>query len=327
MAAIILAGDVGGTKIHLGLYRAEGSTLVPLRDQIYATRHYPSLQAAIADFVAGREHVAAACLGVAGPVIDGVSDATNVPWVMSEKTIAGELGGTATRLMNDLEATAYGVVHLDVTELLELQKGQLRERTNAAVIAAGTGLGEAAIIATAAGWQTIASEGGHCDFAPRGQEQYELLSFLGREFDHVSFERVLSGPGLHNIYRFLVATEPEAEPQWLVERMRSEDPSAVISATALAEKDARCMHALEIFTAIYGSEAANVALKFLALGGVYVAGGIAPKILPYLERGCFVRAFLDKGRFRSTLEKIPIRVALNPNAGLIGAAHMAALML
>jgi glucokinase len=247
---------------------------------------------------------------------------------MREHSIAGALAGVPTRLMNDLEATAYGVLHLNDTEVATLQKGEARGyRTNIAVIAAGTGLGEAGLIATPTGWQAIASEGGHCDFAPRGDEQRALLDFLAQQFDHVSFERVLSGPGLHNIYRFLLARAPGQEPPWLTARMRSEDVSAAISGTALEGRDARCMHALEMFTAIYGAEAANMTLKFLAIGGVYVAGGVAPKILPYLQRGGFVRAFLDKGRFKSTLERIPIRVSLNPNAGLIGASHMAASML
>jgi glucokinase len=328
MAAVILGGDIGGTKTHLGLYRADLGHLTALDDRTYVTHDYPNLEVVIADFLKNQEAVSAACFGVPGPVIDGVSHATNVRWDMREHSIAGALGGVPTRLMNDLEATAYGVLHLDDSEIAVLQKGETRSyRINIAVIAAGTGLGEAGLIATPTGWQAIATEGGHCDFAPRGEEQRALLDFLSREFDHVSFERVLSGPGLHNIYRFLLARAPGEEPQWLTARMRSEDVSAAISETALEGRDARCMHALEIFTAIYGAEAANLALKFLAIGGVYVAGGIAPKILPYLQLGGFVRAFLDKGRFKSTLERIPIRVSLNPNAGLIGAAYMAASML
>jgi glucokinase len=328
MAAIILAGDVGGTKTHLGLYRADDADLTPLGDIIYATRDYPNLEAVIAEFLKSRGSVAAACFGVPGPVIDGVSHATNVPWDMREHAISSTLHGAPTRLINDLEATAYGVLHLKESEIAVLQKGDgRRDHVNIAVIAAGTGLGEAGLIATSNGWHAVASEGGHCDFAPRGADQVELLNFLTLEFGHVSFERVLSGPGLHNIYRFLTARSPQQEPQWLAERMRNEDASAVISETALQGRDARCVRALETFVAIYGAEAANLALKFLAIGGLYVGGGIAPKILPFLQRGGFVRAFLNKGRLESTLIRIPIRVSLNPDAALIGAAHMAASMI
>jgi glucokinase len=326
--AIVLAGDIGGTKTHFGLFRAEGNALAPLLDRTYVTHDYPNLETAAAHFLGRRRDVAVACFGVPGPVINGVSHAINVPWDMSEPAIAKSLGGPPTRLINDLEATAYGVIHLPDSEIAELQKGEKHDRGNIAVIAAGTGLGEAGLIAVrSGGWQAVASEGGHGDFAPRGADQIKLLEWLAREFDHVSFERALSGPGLHNIYRYLAATGTKPEPQWLAERMRREDASAVISEAALGGRDPRCVSALETFVAIYGAEAANLALKFLAVGGLYIGGGIAPKILPFILRGGFMRAFLDKGRLRSTLERIPVRVSLNADAALIGAAHMAASML
>jgi len=328
MPGVILAGDIGGTKTHLGLFRADGTTLAPLRDHAYATTAFPNLEAVVTDFL-GDAAINAACFGVPGPVIDGVSHATNVPWDISESTAATALGGAPTRLINDLEATAYGVLHLDDHEITILHKGEIRvSPATIAVIAAGTGLGESALIATGVGWYAIATEGGHSDFAPRGRDQVELLEFLTGEFgSHVSFERVLSGPGLHNIYRFLAARAGSPAPDWLAQRMRTEDPSAVISDAALAGADPYCVRAMEMFVAIYGAEAANLALKFLALGGVYLGGGIAPKILPFLQRGDFVRAFLDKGRLKSTLERIPVRVSLNPAAALLGAAHVAASML
>jgi glucokinase len=328
MPAFLVAGDVGGTKTHLGLYAVNGKDLSPTRDHTYATRDFPGLEAALAEFLAGAGRVNAACFGVPGPVIDRVSHATNVPWNMREQSIGAALGGAPTRLVNDLEATSYGVLHLEDSKFATLQQGQDRPgHATKAVIAAGTGLGESALVATADGWHAIASEGGHSDFAPRGKDQLRLLEFLSKEFDHVSFERVLSGPGLHNIYRFLAAGSPDPEPPWLIDRMRTEDPSAVISEVALAGGDPRCAQALEMFVEIYGAEAANLALKFLALGGVYLGGGIAPKILPVLERGGFLRAFLNKGRLKSTLERIPVRVTLDPAAALIGAAHIALSML
>ncbi|MEA2648614.1 MAG: glucokinase [Candidatus Binataceae bacterium] len=328
MAGMILAGDIGGTKTHLGLFRAVGRELQTIREHLYQTAAFQSLEQACAAFLLPEDRIDAACFGVPGPVIDGVSHATNVSWSMAQDSIQRALGGPPTHLMNDLEATAYGVPYLSESEVAILQRGEARAgRANIAVIAAGTGLGEAALIVTPSRYFAVASEGGHSDFAPRGDEQRRLLEFLAREFDHVSFERVLSGPGLHNIYRFVVSRSPGAEPEWLSIRMRTEDPSAVISESALEGRDPRCVHALEIFTAIYGAEAANLALKYLAIGGVYICGGIAPKILPLLQGGGLIEAFLDKGRLRTMLERISIRVSLNPSAALIGAAWAAVAML
>jgi glucokinase len=329
MGSTILAGDIGGTKIHLGSYRVDGDGLSLIADQLYATRDYTSLESAIARYLEGRNaKIAAACFGAPGPVIDGVSRPVNVPWEMRTDALSTALHGVPVRLVNDLEATAWGTLRLKAVEIAVLQEGTApNDRGNVVVIAAGTGLGEAGMVRLATDWCVVACEGGHADFAPRGDEQMLLLQFLRNEFDHVSYERVVSGPGLHNIYRFLLSRSAEKEPDWLAERMRTADPSAVISEVGLAGGDPRCAHALEIFTAIYGAEAANLALKYLALGGVYLCGGIAPKILPALQSGGFGRAFLDKGRLRATLERIPVRVSLNPDAGLIGAAHVAATML
>ena len=331
MTDVILAGDIGGTKTHFGLFRMAGSELSPIRDFVYQTAAFASLEQACATFLAGSDRelrIGAACFGVPGPVIDGVSHATNVAWSMSQDSIQCAIGGAPTRLMNDLEVTAYGLPYLNESEVAVLQRGEDRHSpANIAVIAAGTGLGESALIATAGGYVAVPTEGGHCDFAPRGAEQSALLDFLAREFGHVSFERVLSGPGLHNIYRFVVSQRPGPEPDWLTARMHTEDPSAVIGESAIAASDARCVHALELFTAIYGAEAANLALKYLAIGGVYLCGGIAPKILPFLQRGALVAAFLDKGRLRPMLERFAIRVSLNPSAALMGAAWAGAAMM
>ncbi len=325
MASIVLAGDIGGTKTHLGLYRVAGGAPALIRDQLYATADFPSLEAACAAFLAPEDRPDAACFGVPGPVIDGRSHATNVPWEIERDALSRALGGMPARLMNDLETTAYGMPHLRPGDLVTLHPGEpRREAANIAVIAAGTGLGEAALIAAPRGYFAVASEGGHCDFAPRSAEQRGLLEFLAREFDHVSFERVLSGPGLHNIYRYLLTTRAEAESGGLAEQMRAGDPSAAISAAAIAGSDARCVAALRMFVKIYAAEAANLALKFLALGGVMIGGGIAPKILPFMRDPAFVEAFLNKGRLRATLARIPVRVSLNQSGALIGAAWAAA---
>jgi glucokinase len=327
-ADVILAGDIGGTKTHLGLYRVVDRELQLVRDHAYPTASFPGLEQACAAFLTPGDRIEAACFGVPGPVIDGVSHATNLPWSMEQSSIQRAIGGAPTHLMNDLEVTAYGVPHLTEAEVAVLHRGEDRKGpANIAVIAAGTGLGEAGLIATPNGYFAVASEGGHVDFAPRGDEQYQLLKFLEREFGHVSFERMLSGPGLHNIYRFIISRSTTPEPEWLGTKMRTQDPGEVIGETAIAGTDPNCVRALEMFAAIYGAEAANLALKYLAMGGVYLCGGIAPKILPFLQRGNLVEAFLDKGRLRTTLDRIGVRVSLNPSAALIGAAWAAATML
>lgn len=330
--ATVLAGDIGGTKTHLGLYRATGGTLALVRDRTYPTRDFRSLEEVMADFLGGARSIDAACFGVPGPVIGAMARPVNVPWTIEERALARALGVPGARLINDLEATAYGMLYLKENEIAVLQGGEApAARAPIAVIAAGTGLGESALIPIEGGrWRSVATEGGHVDFAPRGPLQVGLLEFLEREFDHVSYERVLSGAGLVDIYRFLRAHATEAEPAWLAgELAHAHDAAAVISEAALARRDPRCVEALEMFVAIYGAEAANLALKYLALGGVYLGGGIAPKILPMLAaaEGGFMRAFLAKGRLAEVLSKIPVRVALNDAAALIGAAHCAMEML
>lgn len=328
--AAVLAGDIGGTKTLLGLYRVEGGAPVLLREKHYATRDFKTLEEVAGDFLSGAWAIDAACFGVPGPIIGGVSHATNVPWTMEERALARALGVPGARLINDLEATAYGMLQLKESEIAVLQSGDSPAvRAPIVVIAAGTGLGEAGLVPLEDGrWRSIATEGGHADFAPRGREQIELLEYLSDEFDHVSFERVLSGPGLVNIYKFLKARDPEAEPQWLADQFaRGADAAAVIGEAALAARDPRCVEALRIFVDIYGAEAANLALKFMALGGVYVGGGIAPKVLAALTAGGFVRSFLAKGRLDKVLARVPLRVSLNPAAALAGAARCATEML
>jgi glucokinase len=328
--AAVLAGDIGGTKTLLGLYRVEGGAPTLLREKHYATRDFKTLEEVAGDFLSGAWAIDAACFGVPGPIIGGVSHATNVPWTMEERALARALGVPGARLINDLEATAYGMLQLQQSEIAVLQAGDPpAARAPIAVIAAGTGLGEAGLVPLEDGrWRSVASEGGHSDFAPRGREQIELLEYLSGEFDHVSFERVLSGPGLVNIYHFLKARGSDAEPQWLVDEFAgAADAAAVISEAALKRRDPRCVEALRIFVDIYGAEAANLTLKYLAFGGVYLGGGIAPKIFAALSAGGFVRAFLAKGRLDKVMARIPVRVSLNPATALAGAARCAMEML
>src|SRR5579862_453208 len=329
MASVILAGDIGGTKTHLGLFRIESGAPHLLREHRYQTTAFRGLEDACADFLrAGKESIECACFGVPGPIIGGEARATNVPWTMREKSLSAAMNGVHVRLINDLGAAAYGVIHLSDSEVCVLQHGELPiHQGDIAIIAAGTGLGESALVFQAGRYYAVASEGGHASFAPQNEEQIELYRYLRARFGHVSVERVLSGPGLFNIYSFLRTRRASEEPKWLTELLEEEDAGAVVSEAALTHRDPECERALAMFVDIYGAEASNLALKVLALGGVYVSGGIAPKILPALTDGRFMRAFLDKGRLDEMLSKIEVRVALNEAVGLMGAAWCAASML
>jgi glucokinase len=288
------------------------------------SREFPTFRVAIARFLThgAPGPIEAACFGVAGPVVDGRCITTNLPWQLDEAELAAAIPAGRVRLLNDLEATGYGVLALPPSSLATLQAGGSR-RGNMVLIAAGTGLGEALLIWDGARHAVIASEGGHADFAPRTDVEVELLRFVRKEFGRVSYERVLSGLGLFNIYRFLREQGGLSEPAWLRERIEREDPSAVISEVGLAGGHPLCVQALDLFASVYGAEAGNLALKALAVGGVFVGGGIAPKIRVKLEDGTFAAAFRDKGRFAELMASIPVRLALEPRAALLGAARVA----
>jgi glucokinase len=324
---ILLAGDVGGTKTALALFDATERGLVLIRDVTLPSREVPSLETAIQQFLGGgpRGRIEAACLGVAGPVIDGRCVATNLPWIIDEGELAAAIPAPRVRLLNDLEVAAHGVLGLPESELQTLQAGTPR-RGHLVLIAAGTGLGEALVVQDGERRLVIGSEGGHTDFAPRSDLEDDLLRFLRKEFGRVSYERILSGPGLFNVYRFLRDTGWGRESAAVAERMRVDDPSAVVTEMGLAARDPMCAKALDVFVSVYGAEAGNLALKAMAAGGVVVGGGIAPRIIDRLRAGGFVAAFRDKGRLSGLMEAIPIRVALNPRAPLLGAARVAATM-
>lgn len=322
----ILAADIGGTKTVVALFEPRDARLESLAEATFDSHAHASLEEILDHFLEAHRDVKlrAACFGVAGVVINGKSDVTNLPWMFDETKLARASGAPRVVLLNDLEAAAYGMLELGSHERAVLNPGAQGAAGSIAVIAAGTGLGEAFL-----GWdgechRVHASEGGHASFAPRSDEEVELLRFLRAEFGgRVSTERVLSGPGLHNIYRFVRQCSQEDEPSWVSKRIAEEDPGAVISELALGSQDACCAHALEIFVSIYGAEAGDIALRYLAVGGVFIGGGIAPKILPALETGTFMRAFTDKGRFSELLAAIPVSVALEPRMPLLGAAHHA----
>jgi glucokinase len=326
---IVLAGDVGGTKTALALFEkdARGKGLRMVRDTTLPSGDFPSLEAIIERFLDSgpRPIVEAACLGVAGPVVDGRCQATNLPWVIDERRLTYAIPAPRVKLLNDLEVAAHGVLGLPEEDLRSLQQGVPR-RGNLVLIAAGTGLGEALIIRDGDRRIVIPSEGGHGDLAARNELEDDLLRYLRKEFGRVSYERVLAGAGLFNVYRFLRDTGWAKESSAVAERMRKENPNAIVTELGLPKRDALCDKALDVFVGIYGAEAGNLALKAMAVGGVLVGGGIAPRIIERLAAGGFVAAFRDKGRLAPLMESIPIHVSLNPRAPLFGAGHVAAEM-
>lgn len=325
---IVLAGDVGGTKTNLALYDKRGSGLIPVRETSLQSRQFDSLEAAIQRFLEGgpRQAIDAACLGVAGPVVEGRCVATNLPWIIDEQILSRAIPAAKVRLMNDLEAAGHGVLVLPANELRSLQAG-VPKRGSMAVIAAGTGLGEAMIVREGERRVVIATEGGHTDFAPRGDLEEDLLKYLRKEFGRVSVERILAGPGFFNLYRFLRDTGWAKESPEVADKVRSGDPAAVITSRAGSDGDPLCVKVVEMFVSIYGAEAGNLALKTLAVGGVVVAGGIAPRIIDWMTTGNFMTAFKDKGRLSPLMDGIPVQVALNPKAPLLGAAEVASTLI
>lgn len=325
MTAAVLAGDIGGTKTNLALYAvADGGRLTLLRESSFASRDHASLEAVVDAFLAVQPvRVAAAAFGVAGPVLNGVAQVTNLTWRVEAEALGRAIGCPSVRLLNDLEAAALGALYEDHDRLVCLQAGTPRAG-NRAVIAAGTGLGEALLFWDGSRHHVSPSEGGHADFAPRDGREDALLRWLRGRHGRVSGERVLSGPGLHNI--FLALTEVLGRPvsAAVVARLAAEDPSAAISALALSGECATCAEALAMFVSMYGAQAGNLALTAMAVGGVYLAGGIAPKILPALTGGAFVAAFVAKDPHRALLEQIPVYVLTDPKTPQLGAAYAAA---
>lgn len=321
---VYLAGDIGGTKTHLALYQEEKGKMVKLKSEKFPSKQYPNLEKIVKAFLKGESvQVKKGCFGIAGAVKQGKSQATNLPWFVDSQLIAKSLHIEKVALINDLEANAYGLNMLEESEFYLLNKGVVEAEENRAMISAGTGLGEAGIFYDGSRYIPFPSEGGHCDFAPRNPLEDDLVHFLRKKFNHVSYERVLSGPGLYNLYQFIVETKKEKESEENYDKICKGDSPRLISEMGLSGSSKACVKALELFASIYGSEAGNVALKMFALGGVYIGGGIAPKILPILKQGGFIQSFTGKGRFSHLLEKIPVYVVLNDNTALLGATYYA----
>ena len=331
MTATVLAGDIGGTNSRLALYRIgpEGSdgagSPTPIRAATFPSRDHGGLEDVIAHFLGNDAGpIAAAAFGIAGPVVDDAVITTNLPWHIQAASLRARLGTPHVRLLNDLEATAYGALILPPDKLLTLNPG-VERAGNRAVIAAGTGLGQALLFWDGKRHVPVATEGGHADFAPRDEVEHDLLRWLERHYDgHVSYERTVSGHGLANIFRFLdehCRMPVSAETR---RRLEHEDPAAVIGELGVSGGCATAVAAVERFVSIYGAQAGNLALTVMATGGVYVGGGIVNKLLSAMTSGAFVRAFEAKGRYERLMAEIPVWIIRDPDAGLHGAAHVAA---
>jgi glucokinase len=323
---MILAGDVGGTKVHLALYGFEHGKLVHVRDERFPAHEFSGLEEIVRRFLSESEcpEITAACFGVPGPVRGGRLKLTNLPWVIDGRELSTNLKITHLFLINDLEANGYGIPELTPDQFFTLNQGDAAVVGHRALVSAGTGLGEGVLVWNGKSHVPMASEGGHCDFAARTPLEIELLEYLMKKLDgRVSFERVVSGPGLSHIYGFLRDEKHMEEPVGLRERMAVEDPNAVIGELGEAGGNELCVKTLEMFVAAYGAEAGNMMLKVLATGGIYLGGGIAPRILKTMGNGVFMQAFIDKGRLSDLLTETPVRVILESRCALMGAAAYA----
>jgi glucokinase len=321
---MILAGDIGGTNARLAYFQPQNGHLNLVSEQVFPSREYSELGEIVSKFLEGNStRPEMACFGIAGPVHHGRVETSNLPWVIEQSRLAKQIRLPSTLLINDLEANAWGIGALESQDLVSLN-AVVPSDGNQAVIAPGTGLGEAGMYWNGSQHQVFACEGGHADFAPQGELQIELLRFLAARYGHVSYERILSGPGLVNVYEFLRAQGCGDEPAGFASRLAGADPAAEISRAALNGTNPLAEKALDLWISVYGAEAGNLALKTMAVGGVYLSGGISPKILSRLKGPLFMRSFLDKGRLRPLLESVPVQVVTNDKAGLLGAARCAA---
>jgi glucokinase len=321
---MILAGDIGGTHARLAFFDVVDGRFNLLSASIFPSREYAGLDEIVAKFV-GTANLRpdTACFGVAGPVRNGRVEASNLPWVIESSRLADELKIHQALLINDLEANAWGIPALDAKDVVALNRVKGQPIGNQAVISAGTGLGEAGMYWDGVRHHVFASEGGHTDFAPRNQLEVDLFNYLHTRFGHVSYERIVSGPGLVNVFNFLRDTGHGTPPQWLTDQMAASDPAAAISRAAADGKCALSEQAVDLFISIYGAEAGNLALKIMSTGGVYLGGGIAPKMLAKLSGPLFMQAFIGKGRMQALLESMPVRVITNDRIALLGAARCA----
>jgi glucokinase len=323
---MLLAGDIGGTKTVLAVFEEDATdfTREPLYEEVFPSAKYNSLEAIIQEFLRDKPvKVNGACFGVAGPVVGMRAEITNLDWLIDARSITKAVG-VHTFLLNDLEAIANAVPHLDAEDLFVLNAGKPSQQGAIGVIAPGTGLGEAFLVWNGQRYESYPSEGGHAAFAPTNSYQVDLLTYWLSRMDHVSYERLCSGIGIPNIYRFLLDSGAYEEPVWLNEALQeANQPTPVIVSVALEESAEICVKTLDLFMEILGGEAANLALKVLATGGIYIGGGIPPRILPQLASSHFMDVFRSKGRFSEMMATIPVYVIRNPKVALYGAAYEA----
>jgi glucokinase len=321
---MILVGDIGGTHTRMALFSQKDGRLTLERERIYPSREHASLNEIVAHFMSGQSvRPDAACFGIAGPVLNGCANVSNLSWVVDATQISRESAIAPVWLINDLLAHACGISDLADADLIVLNAGTPCPG-NAALIAAGTGLGEAGMYWDGSAYHPFPAEGGHADLAPGCDLELELHSYLAKKFGHVSCERVLSGPGIKNVYDFLRDSKTEPEPSWLKEELdHAPDPAALVSQYGLEARAPICERTLDIFVSVYGAEAGNLALRMMAVGGVFVSGGIAGKILAKMQGPLFMKAFVAKGRMTSLLESVPVKLIVNEHIGLFGAARYA----
>ena len=324
---IVLAGDVGGTNARLAIVDVTGRAARIVNEQKYPSKDYPGLAPIVQRF---REETKSrpdrACFGIACPMVGEDCTAPNLPWTINVKKLAAKIEIPRTKIINDFVAVGYGIELLAPEDLATLQEGTVEQHGPIALIGAGTGLGQGFLFWDDDHYEVLPSEGGHSDFASRGRVEAGLLQFLEGKFHRVSWERLLSGPGLVNIYHYLVASRAAPEQRAVRAEMADEDPAAVIARHGLAKTDALCDRALDLFSEIFGAQAGNLALTAVATGGVYLAGGIAPKLADRLKEGEFMAAFRDKGRLSELLARVPVHVVMNPKVGLLGSAAVAGRM-
>lgn len=325
-STVILAADVGGTKSYLSVFEPEESGLEPLVERRYTTTDFPGVPELLEFFVrdAGCKPTRVV-LGVPGPVRHPPVNPVNLPWVIDPARIGQVLGLDEVHLLNDLEATSYGTLALQPHDLVELNAGVPDDTGNRAVIAAGTGLGEGGLAWTGDRYKAVSSEGGHASFSPGTDLEAQLWKWMFAQFGHVSWERIVSGPGLGHIYDFLLKFGHGEQPDWLAQELEaSDDRAGSISRIAAEGRSDLAAQAIDLFVSLYGAEAGNLALKLLATGGVYIGGGIAPKLIDKLREGTFMDAFAEKGRVSDVLRDMPVHVVLNDKTGLLGAAYYGA---